>query len=317
MSASTPEARTAPSQSDLLEDIRAYFVSDARRTIQTVLGLIWLLDGALQLQSFMYSNGFPQMLAGMGSAMGPTQPHWLAASVDWGSRLANGDLGLWNTLFALTQLAIGVGLLYRPTVKLALAGSFGWAFVVWWFGEAFGMLFMNTANPLTGAPGAVFLYALIGLLVWPNDRPGGLLGERGARIAWAVLWVVMGWLWLLAPNSSANATHDAIAGAPSGMHWLDVVLRHTADAAKGNGLLIAIVMAAVSVAIGVAVGIDWHARTFLWLAIYVSAVFWVLQGFGGIATGSATDPNAGLLFIVLAAALYTLIPHRETAVRRA
>jgi hypothetical protein len=318
MSASTPEARPAPSQPALLEDIRAYFASDARRAIQTVLGLIWLLDGALQLQSFMYSNGFPQMLAGMGSAMGPTQPHWLAASVDWGSRLAHGDLGLWNTLFALTQLAIGVGILYRPTVKLALAASFGWALVVWWFGEAFGMLFMNMANPLTGAPGAVFLYALIALLVWPNDRPGGLLGERGARIAWAVLWVVMGWLWLLAPNSSANATHDAIAAAPSGMHWLDVLLRHAADAAKGNGLLIALVMAAVSVAIGIGVGIDWHARTFLWLAIYLNVVYWVIgQGFGGIATGSATDPNAGLLFIVLAAALYTLLPHRETAARRA
>ena len=36
---------------------RAYFASDAARMVQTVLGLIWLLDGGLQFQSFMYSQG--------------------------------------------------------------------------------------------------------------------------------------------------------------------------------------------------------------------------------------------------------------------
>jgi hypothetical protein len=38
--------------------VRAYFASDARTAIQTVLGLIWLLDRPLQFQSFMYSKGF-------------------------------------------------------------------------------------------------------------------------------------------------------------------------------------------------------------------------------------------------------------------
>ena len=42
--------------------VKAYFFSDSRRSIQTVLGLIWLLDGALQFQSFMYGKGFIQFL---------------------------------------------------------------------------------------------------------------------------------------------------------------------------------------------------------------------------------------------------------------
>jgi hypothetical protein len=293
--------------------VRAYFASDSRRALQTVLGLIWLLDGALQFQSFMYSQGFPAMLKAMESG----QPHWLASSVGWGARIAGSHLGFWDTLFGLTQIALGVGLLYRPTVKTALAASFAWALVVWWFGEAFGMLFMNMANPLTGAPGAVILYALIGLIVWPNNRPGGLLGARGARSAWAALWIVMGWLWLLAPNSSANATSNVISATPSGMSWLNSVLRHASSLTRGNGLLIAVVLAAVSVAIGVAVGLDWQARTFLWLSIYLNLIYWIVgQGFGGIATGSATDPNAGLLFIVLAAALYTLVPFGATRAER-
>jgi len=308
--AAGPQAASGGRERSALGAVWAYFASDGRRAVQTALGLIWLLDGALQFQSFMYSKGFPQMLAGME----PGQPHWLSSSLAWGARLANGNLGVWNTLFALTQLAIGLGILYRPTVKLALAGSFAWVFVVWWFGEAFGMLFANAAAPLTGAPGAVLLYALIGLIVWPNERPGGLLGLRGARIAWASVWVLMGWLWLIASNSSADATHDAIAAAPSGMGWLTTLQRHAADVAQGNGLFIAVVLAAVSVVIGVAVAADWHARTFLWLAIYLNAIYWVIgQGFGGLATGSATDPNAGLLFILFAAAVYVSLPAPDPA----
>jgi hypothetical protein len=290
--------------------IRSYFASDGRRMIQTALGLIWLLDGALQFQSWMYSKAFIQML----TSMEPGQPHWLSSSIAWGARLANGDLGLLNTLFAITQVAIGLGILYRPTVKLALAGSFAWALIVWWFGEAFGMLFVNGANPLTGAPGAVMLYALIGLIAWPNDRLGGLVGILGARIIWAALWAVSAWLWLLAPNSSANATHDAIAAAPSGMRWLTSLQTHAAHTAAGNGFLIAIVLAALSVVIGIAVAANWNARTFLWLAIYLNVIYWVVgQGLGGIATGSATDPNAGPLFIVLSAALYVLLPKQQSA----
>jgi len=286
-----------------VDALRAYFASDARRSIQTVLGLIWLLDGGLQLQSFMYSNGFVQMLRVGASG----QPHWLAGSVEWGARLANGDLGLWNTLFALTQILIGLGLLYRPTIKLSLAGSFAWVLIVWWFGEAFGMLFMNMANPLTGAPGGVLLYGLIGLVIWPNGRPGGLLGARGTRIMWAAVWIVMAWCWLLAPNSSANATHDAITAAPTGMAWLTNLLRHTANLTAGNGLFIAATLAAVSVAIGVAVALEWQTRTFIWLAIYLNVLYWIFgQGLGGLATGSATDPNSGPLFILLACALFTV-----------
>ncbi len=33
------------------------------------------------------------------------------------------------------------------------------------------MIPMRMASPLTGAPGAVLLYGLIGLLVWPTSRP--------------------------------------------------------------------------------------------------------------------------------------------------
>ena len=309
-SVTTSTATRTRGQPAPLERLRAYFFSDVRRTVQTVLGLIWLLDGGLQFQSFMYGNGFVQMLTGMA----PAQPHWLASTLLWGAHTMQHHQVLYNSLSALIQIGIGVGILYRPTVRQALVVSFVWSLIVWWFGEAFGMLFMNMANPLTGAPGAVIIYALIGAVVWPNQRPGGLLGVTCARIVWAQLWFLMGVLWLLAVNSSANATYSLIKAVPAGMGWLASLQNGFADASKGHGLIISIVLAALSIVIGLAVGFNWKPRTFLWIAIALNLVYWVIgQGFGGIFAGGATDPNAGPLFILLSVALYSLVPYTAPA----
>ena len=290
----------APTERSATAAFSAYFASDLRRCVQTALGLLWLLVGGLQFQSFMYSKGFINML----TQMAPGQPTWLADSIRWSAHIAASNLTVFNTLFALTQVLLGLGILYRPTVRPALATSCLWALIVWWFGEAFGMLFMNMANPLTGAPGAVILYALIALIVWPGRGPGGLIGAVGARIVWAALWLVMAYLWLLGANSSANATRDAINAAPSGMSWLTTVQHWVAGGAHGNGLPIGLVLALLSAVIGVGVAVNWQPRTLLWVAIVLNLAYWVLgQGFGGIFQGGATDPNAGPLFVLLAVAM--------------
>jgi hypothetical protein len=293
--------------------LRDYFASDNRRIFQTGLGLIWLLDGMLQFQPFMYSKGFIALLTGTASG----QPYWLASSIDWAAHVTQQDMALFNTLFALIQVSIGLGLLYRRTVRPALALSFAWAVGVWWFSEGFGMLFAGTADPLTGAPGAVLLYAIIGLLVWPGERRGGLLGARGARTVWVSLWLVMAWSWLLPPNSSANATTNAIMSAPGG-GWLHSLQSSVAADAQGHGLVIAVVLALLSAAIGVAVATNWRPVPFLALAVVLNVGYWVIgQGFGGIFyTNSATDPNAGPLFILLALVVFSLTP-RPSIVGRA
>jgi len=298
-----------------IQRVKSYLFSDSRRSIQTVLGMIWVLVGALQFQSFMYGKGFIQLLQGLTGG----QPGWVASSVNQGAATMESHQAIFNTGAALIQVAIGFGILYKRTTKPAIAVSFAWALAVWWFGEAFGMMFMATtpmggipmASPLTGAPGAVLLYALIGAIVWPNDRPGGLLAVRGARIAWAALWLVMAWLWLVEAGG-ANAIHNAINAAPSGMSWLSSVQNGFASITKGNGLIFAIILAAASAAIGIGVAKNWRAKEFLILAAVLNLIYWVVgQGFGGIPAGGATDPNAGLLFIVLSYTLYTLVPYEK------
>ena len=299
------QAAADSGESRRAQAFRAYFFSDPVRSAQTLLGLIWLLDGGLQFQSFMYSRGFVDMITDTGLG----QPGWLASSIDWGARIAGNNLGLWNTLFALTQVVIGLGLLYRPAVKHALLLNFGWALFVWWFGEGFGMLFMNTAQPLTGAPGCV-VYLLVGLIIWPNGKPGGLLGIRGARVMWASLWLLMGGLWLFQFSSSANAIHDTINAAPSGMSWLSSLQDGAASVTKGNGLIFALIFAALSAAIGIGVGFNRYAKQLLILSAAISVLYWLVgQGFGGIFLGGATDPNTAPLFVLMAYALYQLVPY--------
>jgi hypothetical protein len=287
--------------------LRSYFFSDGTRTVQSVLGLIWLLDGGLQFQSFMYSHGFISSL----TSMAPGQPGWLGSSIDWGANLAAHNIGFYNTIFALVQVSIGLGLLYRPAVKHALLLNFAWVLVVWWFGEAFGMLFMNMAQPLTGAPGGVILYGLIGLLAWPNGKPGGLLGIRGARLLWTTLWLLMSYLWLLQSSSSANAIHDMINAAPSGMSWLSSLQDGFASLTKGNGLIFALIFAALSAVIALGVGFNRYAKQLLILSVAINVLYWLVgQGLGGIFQGGATDPNAAPLFILLAYAVYLVVPYQ-------
>jgi hypothetical protein len=285
-------------------DLRDYFFSDITRSVQTVLGLLWCLDGGLQFQSFMYSHGFIAILKS--GAVG--QPGWVHDSIIWAANIANGNLTVWNTLFALVQCLLGLALLYRPLVKPGLAVSFLWVLIVWWFGEAFGMMFMNMAQPLTGAPGGVLMYGLVGLVVWPNGRVGGLLGIRGSRVMWAALWLVMAWLWLLAPSSAANATSSVLNSVPSGIGVLDSFRNTLASATAGDGLVIALLLAVLTAVIGVAVARGWHARVWLYVAIALNLVYWIIpQGIGGIFAGGATDPNAAPLFVLLAVAMLPVI----------
>jgi hypothetical protein len=286
--------------------LRTYFADSPARTLQTVLGVVWLLDGGLQLQSFMYSRGFVAMIKG--AAVG--QPSWVHDSIIWGANIASHNLSVWNSLFAATQLMIGFGLLYRPAVRSALIANFAWALMVWWFGEGFGMMLVGgVAAPLSGAPGGVILYLLVGLIAWPSARPGGLLGVRGARTMWAALWLVMAWLWLESASAAPNAIRDMINAAPSGMSWLSSLQNGFASVARGNGVAISLVLAAVSAAVAVGVGVNVRARQLLGIAAVLSAVFWVVgQGFGGIFQGGATDPNTAPLFIILAYGLYKLVP---------
>jgi len=289
---------------------------DFRRALQLGLAAIWLLDGVLQYQGAMYAKGFTDMLGGFAAG----NPGWIAGPITWDANLVQHHLTLLNTVFATIQLLLGIGIAFRPTVKAALAASVAWAVAVWWFGEGLGGVLNGGASPLTGAPGAVIIYALIAVLLWPADRAAQApfvaaraVGAQAARALWAVLWLSLAYFALTPDNRAPQGVNAIIASMESGQPgWLAALMRGAASLVSGQGLATSIVLAVALVLIALGVYLPGPAlKAALLLAIVVSVVIWVFaQALGGIMAGSATDPNSGPLLVLLALAYW---PFRASA----
>jgi hypothetical protein len=285
---------------------------DARRALQLGLAAIWLLDGVLQYQSFMYTKAFGQMLAR--TAQG--NPSVIARPITWDAALVEHHLALVNTIFATIQLLLGLGIALRPTVRIALAASIAWAIGVWWFGEGLGGILDGGASPLNGAPGAVIIYALIAVLLWPVDRDvsarfvaARAVGAHVARALWLVLWLSLAYFALTPANRAPQAVSGMIAGMDSGEPgWLSAIERGSASLVANQGLAASVVLAVALAVIAVGVYLPRpFARATLVLAIVVALVIWVVaEGLGGILAGGGTDPNSGLLLVLLALAYWPL-----------
>ena len=282
-------------------------VPDIRRRLQLGLAGIWLLDALLQYQSFMFSKAFSQMIGGTAAG----NPGVVASPITWDATLVAHHAVLLNSVFATIQLLIGIGIAWRPTVRLALAASIAWALGVWWFGEGLGMVLTSSASPVNGAPGAVVIYALLAVLLWPADRAGRpapftaarAVGAPVARALWLVLWLSLAYFALLPVNRAPQALNGMITGMESGEPgWLAALDRGAASLVAHQGLAASIVLAVALVIIAAGVFLPPPAaRATLVLAVVVAAVIWVVgEAFGAILAGGATDPNSGLLLILLA-----------------
>ena len=286
---------------------------DPRRALQLALGALWLLDGMLQFQPSMFGHGFAQMLAG--SAQG--NPAVVARPITWSAGLIGHHVVALNAIFAAIQLLLGLGIAWRPAVRLALAGSVLWSLGVWWLGEGLGGVLAGTASPVDGAPGAVLLYGLLAVLLWPADRAPAArapaapftaaraVGRRAAQASWLVVWLGLATLTLLPASRAIGRTiADTTPGEPAWLAWTDA---HAASALTRHGLLAAVVLAVVLVIVASGTFLPRRAaRAVIVLAVALAAALWLAQGLGGILTGSATDPDTGPLLALLALAFWPL-----------
>jgi hypothetical protein len=292
------------------ESVAARPSLDASRALQLVLAAIWLLDGVLQYQAFMFTSGFNQMLASTAAG----NPAVIAKPITWDATLVSHHMVALNAIFATIQLLVGLGIAFRPTVRVALAASVVWSLGVWWFGEGLGGVLNGGASPLNGAPGAVIVYALLAVLLWPADRrvpppfiAARAVGAHVARALWAVLWLSLAYFALTPDNRAPQGVNGMIAGMESGEPvWLQDLQKGAASLVAGQGLAASVVLAVALVLIAVGVYLPARiARATLVLAIVVSALIWVFaQAFGGILATGATDVNSGPLLALLALAYW-------------
>ena len=295
-----------------MSDTAAWQIPDERRRLQLALAAIWLLDAVLQFQPFMFTPAFPRMLAE--SADG--NPAFVADPITWSARIIEQHIAVANSVFATVQLLLALGIALRPTVRIALGASIAWSLAVWWLGEGLGSVLTGTASPVSGAPGAVIIYALLAILLWPvrTDRPaafaaGRSVGEPAARALWVAAWGSLALLSLQpavrSPGGLSGMLADAADGQPG---WLAAVDRQAGSLLDHHGLAASIVLAITLAVIAAGVFAPPQAvRAVIVLAVIVAMAIWVAEGLGEFFTGSSTDPNSGPLLALMAVAYWPAV----------
>jgi len=279
------------------------------------LGLFWLIDGLLQFQPYFFRHFVDGVLAPNATA----QPGIIGDPITLIVHVLEPVQAPFNAFAAIVEVAIGLTLLTRRAVKPALLVSFAWALGIWFAGEGLGGIFTgSTPNAFTGVIGTSPLYIVTGLLAWPraqsdgqSSAPAGLLGGRGARLVWALLWIAGGALWLFPANYRPDALHGLFSAAPGGAGWLSTLHSGAATAVAGDGRALAIALAVISAAIGLSVLSNRTERIGLMASIPILLIGWVLaEGFGAVFTGQATDIGTSPLLLLFAFQLFALTAER-------
>jgi hypothetical protein len=107
----------------------------SRKALQRILGMLWLIDGLLQLQPQMFTMNM------VSSIMKPVlqgQPGIIEPSLQFIVTQTTLHLTAVNLLVASVQVCLGLGFLLLPDrwVKVVVLAPIVWAFIVWYGGEA-------------------------------------------------------------------------------------------------------------------------------------------------------------------------------------
>jgi hypothetical protein len=318
-----------------------------KRGIQIALGVLWFIDGLLQLQPQMFTANFATNVIAP-AAQG--QPSFVSVPMQFFIHVFLLQPAVFGALIAAIQLALGVLILWRRTADIGLWCSVAWGLFVWYIGEGLGGLAGGHTLLLMGAPGAALIYALLALGTvntgnapkQPSKRPAYWL-----TIAWAILWTA-GTIYQFLPgqNTIINVTAMVSANASGAPGWLasldNSVATHLAGignaapptamtgmsmssgesidaismtpAQAAAGLWFMVLLAVLQIAIGFAIFIPGLARYIaVLLGCSLAAVYWIVgQSLGSYFSGLATDPSTGPLFILLGVAVLGCTQHDGT-----
>lgn len=293
-----------------------------QKRLRQLLGILWLIDGLLQLQPQMFTMN---MVNGVMVPTMDSQPVPVAASLQWIISVTTHNLILVNLLIAIVQILIGILLISGLWVRGTIIASIVWALVVWYGGEGMSMLLTGQAGILTGAPGAVLLYPLLGLLVYPRkeDPEQGLLPRSSFRYIFAGFWFLAALLQVQPYWWQDGQISQAIGGmvGQGGLNGLliDPLLQRVSDLTAHSEVSLNIALIVVCLALGFALVFvkEKQIRPVLVASIVVSIlIWWLAQGFGMIFTGMATDFNSGLLLVVMALACWPRVSLQGVAQQR-
>ncbi len=277
----------------------------ARRLFRYGFGLLWILDGLLQLQSSM-PLGLPQNVIQPSAS---TSPQWV-------QHIVNSGVNIWTlhpvqaaAASVWIQIGLGLWLLVAPRGLWSRFGgvaSVGWGLVVWVFGEAFGGIFAPGLTWLFGAPGAVLIYCVGGILVALPDRAYAtartgriVLASCGGFLIGAALlqaWPGRGF-WQGRPQAPDHV--GTLAGMVTQMaqtpqpgvfsSWVRDFASF--DTAHGWAVNLIAVLLMAGIGIALCTGRPNVTRPAVIAAVVLCLADWVLVEDLGFFGGTGTDPN--------------------------
>lgn len=282
-----------------------------RQALRIGFGLLWVLDGLLQVQ--------PDMAVGLPSqVIEPTassSPLWVQHLDNWAGTTWSYHPVQAGAATVWIQIGIGLWLLAAPRgslSRLAAAVSVGWGLVVWVFGEALGGIFAPGLTWLTGAPGSALVYCVAGALLvlpyrwWRTPRLGRavLAGYGLFLVGMAVLqaWPGRGF-W-----GTSNGQQDTLTGMIQSMAQTSQP-QFIAHLVSGFGTFVgrdgsAVNLVAVIMLAGIGLAFLSGRRAIIRPALIAYAalclVVWVLIQDLGFFGGLGTDPNSMIPLVLLA-----------------
>ena len=297
-----------------------------RRLLRIGFGVLWIFDGILQAQ--------PKMAGGLASqVIEPTaaaSPEWVQRLVNWGGTawsyhpIQAGAASVW------IQIGIGAWLIVAPRglwSRLAGAASVGWGLAVWVFGESFGGIFAPGLSWLTGAPGAVLIYAVAGALIalpegaWRSPRLGRLL-LAGMGLFFLGMALLQAWpgrgFWsgtIDGEPGTLSGMVQSMAGTPQ-PHFLSSLLASfgSFDASHGFAVNLFVVIALAAMGAIFLTGRPRLVRYAVGFGLVFCLADWVLVQDLGFLGGLGTDPNSMIpLALLFSAGYLALAPAPQEA----
>jgi hypothetical protein len=268
------------------------------RTITFILGVLWIIDGILQLQPASFTATFANDIL-TPNLQG--QPAIITPIINFGVQFFNTNPFVVNLAAAIVQLFMGFVLvlpLKRPFKVFALYLSIVWALIVWVFGEGLGLILTGNATFYTGAPGSVLLYLVLTVfLLYPSKLAAkrlpivaGVMFLFGALLQLSpVFWSSSGVESMF--SLAASDSIEAVAG-PAGM---------VSSLASGAPVISNAVLVLLLVVFGGMLLVRPGRILALTAEIFLILTWWFGQDFGGILTfptSTATDPNSAIVLVL-------------------